>query len=135
MFTRYMLALVRPLALASAALLALWLAVARLRGAAATPPRAPLCTPSQIDASDRLAGAVTVSPMPGAADASPQTQISFLGVPASELSEIVVSGSSSGVHAGTLEPYSQGDGGSFVPHSPFAAGEHVTVTARATLAA
>jgi hypothetical protein len=57
----------------------------------------------------------------------PTNQISFLGAPASALSAVTVSGSVSGVHAGTLEPYSQGDGASFVAQQPFSAGETVTV--------
>jgi hypothetical protein len=93
----------------------------------------PTCTPQTLDASALLDGAVTVSPMPGAADASPQTQISFLGVPASALSELTVTGLQSGTHTGTLEPYSQGDGGSFLPLEPFVAGETVTVSAQLTL--
>ena len=50
---------------------------------------APVCTPATLDASAQLDGAVTVSPMPGAADASPQTQISFLGVPRGALSDVI----------------------------------------------
>ena len=73
---------------------------------------------------------MTVSPLSGSRDASPQTQISFLGVPAGELSAISVVGSRTGAHAGNLEPYSQGDGASFVPNTGFAQGELVTVRAR-----
>jgi hypothetical protein len=97
------------------------------------PLAGPTCTPQTLDASAQLDGAVTVSPMPGAADASPQTQISFLGVPPSALSNMTVLGSSSGLHSGTLEAYSQGDGGSFLPQEPFTAGETVTVNAELTL--
>jgi len=74
-------------------------------------------------------GLVTVSPLPGSRDATPQTQISFLGVAASELSVQSVQGSKSGSHSGHLEPYSQGDGASFVPARPFVEGERVTVHA------
>ena len=42
--------------------------------------------------------AETVSPLVGTIDANPQTQISFLGVPASALHAIVVSGSRTGRH-------------------------------------
>jgi hypothetical protein len=73
---------------------------------------------------------VTVSPLPGSRDASPQTQISFLGVPKGELSRVTVVGSRTGAHAGRLEGYSQGDGASFLPSKPFAQGETVTVSAR-----
>jgi hypothetical protein len=114
------------LALAAAAL-ALTLPFA---AAAAPAPLAPRCTPATLDASALLDGAVTVSPMPGAADASPQTQISFLGVPLEELRAVTVVGSHSGVHAGRLEAYSLGDGGSFVPNVPFHAGETVSVSAQ-----
>jgi len=73
---------------------------------------------------------VTVSPLPGSRDASPQTQVSFLGPPAGELSQISVVGSRTGTHTGRLEAYSQGDGASFVPAKPFAQGETVTVKAQ-----
>ena len=118
----------------SVALCALALGLPAAAGAARPSVRAPVCTPEALDASARLDGAVTVSPMPGAADASPQTQISFLGVPLGALSGVIVVGSRTGVHAGALEAYSQGDGGSFVPTVPFRPGELVTVTAQLTLA-
>ncbi len=89
---------------------------------------APTCTPHTLNVSAALAGGrVTVSPAPGTRDASPATQISLLGVPASELSKIAVSGSRTGAHPGRLLAYSQGDGASFVPAQPFAPGELVTV--------
>jgi hypothetical protein len=111
---------------AFAAALALFLATSG--AGAATPAAGPHCTPTTLNASAQVAG-VTVSPMPGAADASPQTQISMLGVPAAELADVSVSGSRSGAHPGKLEPYSQGDGASFVPKAPFDPGETVTVSA------
>ncbi len=37
------------------------------------------CEPTTLNTSAMLAGSVTVSPLPGSRDASPQTQISFLG--------------------------------------------------------
>jgi Arylsulfotransferase (ASST) len=73
--------------------------------------------------------AVVVSPLAGTLDAAPTTQISFLGVPASDLSNIVVVGSRSGRHAGRLVSYSTNTGGSFVPSKPFTPNESVTVTA------
>jgi hypothetical protein len=91
------------------------------------------CAPSVLGRSALLDGAVTVSPEPGSRDASPSTQISLLGVPASELGGIVVKGSSSGLHAGSLRAYSQGDGGSFLPSRPFKPGEQVSVTGTLTL--
>lgn len=66
--------------------------------------RAPGCAPETLNASAVLDGAVTVSPMPGAADASPQTQISFLGVPVGALGAVSVIGSHSGVHTGSSRP-------------------------------
>jgi hypothetical protein len=96
---------------------------------AASPP----CTPATLNNSALLGGAVTVSPLPGSRDASPQTQISLLGVPPRELSAISVTGSRTGAHGGRTIAYSQGDGESFLPSRPFAEGERVTV--RATLRA
>jgi hypothetical protein len=76
-----------------------------------------------------LDGSVTLSPLSGSRDATPQTQISFLGVAAGELSGVTVTGSHTGRHGGRLAAYSQGDGASFLPAHPFAAGETVTVRA------
>ena len=73
--------------------------------------------------------AVTVSPLPGTPDATPSTQISFLGAPASELHDITVVGSSSGSHSGKLERYSTAAGASFLPTRGFEEGERVTVAA------
>ena len=131
MFPPQMLAAHRPLL--SAALVAGALGLPVATGAASTPASAPDCTPAVLDASARLGGAVTVSPMPGAADASPRTQISFLGVPARELTQVAVVGSMTGTHSGEIEPYSQGDGGSFVPKTAFRPGERVSVTVRLAL--
>jgi Arylsulfotransferase (ASST) len=90
---------------------------------------APVCEPTTLNTSATLGGSVTVSPLPGSRDASPQTQISFLGVPKGELSRIGVVGSRSGEHTGRFAGYSQGDGASFVPSKPFVEGETVTVSA------
>jgi Arylsulfotransferase (ASST) len=70
-----------------------------------------------------------ISPLPGTRDAEPDTQISFLGAPASRLGEITVTGSRSGTHSGVLRSYSTHTGGSFVPARPFEVGERVTVSA------
>ncbi len=75
------------------------------------------------------ANAITISPLPGTRDASAQTQISFLGVPASEIRDISVVGSRSGAHNGRVEPYASEAGASFLPAHPFAAGEQVRVSA------
>ena len=98
--------------------------------AATAAPTAPGCTPPSLNVSAALAeGAVTVSPTPNSVDASYRTQISFAGVPASDVSQISVVGSRTGPHPGTLAAFSQGDGGSFLPATPFAQGEVVTVHA------
>jgi arylsulfotransferase ASST len=98
--------------------------------AAAAAVNAPTCTPATLNASAVQAGAVTVSPLSGSRDASAQTQISFLGVRARDLSHIEVSGSRTGRHAGRLAAYSQGNGASFLPARPFAESERVTVRAQ-----
>jgi hypothetical protein len=97
---------------------------------AAASQAAPACAPSTLDNSALQAGLVTISPLPGSRVALPQTQISFLGVPAGELSGISIVGSETGPHSGRLAAYSQGDGASFLPSRPFAEGERVTVHAR-----
>jgi hypothetical protein len=106
------------------------LALSRLGLAAtalAAPVPAPSCTPATLNTSALMGGAVTVSPLPGSRDASPRTQISFLGVPASALAAVGVRGSRTGAHPGRLEAYSPGDGASFLPARPFAEGERVSV--------
>jgi len=92
------------------------------------------CVPPRLNVSASLAGGrLTVSPAPDSRDASPATQISLLGPPAGELQDLVVRGSRTGVHAGKLAPFSQGDGASFLPSRPFAEGETVSVSARLQL--
>ena len=72
--------------------------------------------PAQLNRSAVLPGtSLAVSPLPDSYDASPHTQISLLGAPASALSAVSVRGSQSGPHPGQLRAYSQGDGASFVP--------------------
>jgi hypothetical protein len=73
--------------------------------------------------------AVALSPLNGTPDASPETQISFLGVPANEISHVSVTGSHSGAHSGKLESYASSPGASFLPTRPFTQGENVTVSA------
>jgi len=77
------------------------------------------------------ANPVTVSPLPGTPDASPTTQISFLGGAGTTVASVSVVGSRSGTHAGRLQAYSTGTGVSFIPDKPFVAGERVTVHALA----
>jgi hypothetical protein len=103
--------------------------------AASSPASAPRCVPSTLNRSAVLPGTtLAVSPLPDSFDAAPHTQISLLGAPPAALTEISVSGSRSGHHSGRLEAYSQGDGASFVPSKPFAAGETVTVRGRLAVA-
>jgi Arylsulfotransferase (ASST) len=75
------------------------------------------------------AATVVVSPLNGTPDASPDTQISFLGPSPAEISGVVVTGSVTGRHSGTLRPYATAPGASFVPAHPFAPGESVTASA------
>jgi len=92
--------------------------------------RGPACLAGYYDHSARLPAApVDVSPAPGTDTADPHTQVSFLGVPATQIHGVAVAGSSSGSHSGRLLAYSQGDGASFLPDKPFVAGERVSVHA------
>ncbi len=88
----------------------------------------PLLDRSAIAAA--IANPVTVSPLPGAEDASPTTQVSFLGKPGTHLVSVSVVGSVSGKHTGRLRAYATGTGESFLPSRPFRSGERVTVHAR-----
>jgi hypothetical protein len=75
------------------------------------------------------ATALTLSPLNGTPDASPGTQISFLGARAGEIGHVSVLGSRSGSHSGALRSYASATGASFVPARGFAEGERVTVRA------
>jgi hypothetical protein len=77
------------------------------------------------------ANPVAVSPLPGTEDASPTTQISFLGAPGTQVADVRVVGSRSGAHSGHLVAYSTGTGASFLVSRPFVAGERVAVRALA----
>jgi len=113
---------------AAAAVLLAGLALAPVSARAAEPSPAPRCVPAHLNVSAALAGGqLTVSPAPQSRDASAATQISLLGVPASRLQSVSVSGSRSGAHPGRLLAYSQGDGASFLPSRPFVPGELVSV--------
>ena len=80
------------------------------------------------DVAQAAVNPITVSPLPGTADASPSTQISFLGGAGTTVSDVRIVGSRSGGHGGKLEAYSTGTGESFIPTRPFVAGERVSVT-------
>jgi hypothetical protein len=75
------------------------------------------------------AQAVTLSPLNGTPDASPGTQVSFLGAPATEIADVSVKGSRSGSHSGKLRSYASAAGASFVPARGFSEGERVSVSA------
>ena len=86
----------------------------------------------QATARAAAANPVAVSPQPGTPDASPYTQISFLGAAGTTVAGVRVVGSSTGVHTGVLRGYSTGTGESFLPARRFSAGEHVSVSAQVT---
>ncbi len=87
-----------------------------------------VATGLSLPGSSRAAtGPVDVFPVPGGRVAAPTTQISFRGIPASQLGPIVVTGSESGGHGGRVLSDSDGMGASFVPTRPFDPGEQVTV--------
>jgi len=99
-------------------------------GAGTTVPQSPNCLPATLAHTSSLPGTgVDVSPAPGTDTANPAAQISFLGVPAAQIREVSVVGADSGRHPGALHAYSQGDGGSFEPDTPFEEGERVSVGA------
>jgi hypothetical protein len=115
-----------------------WVTVAIVLGTgksgarAQLPPSGPSpgCLPATLDHSAALAGAgVDVSPAPGTGTANPNTQVSFRGIPVTDIEDVAVEGSRSGYHHGHVYGYFQGDGGSFVADKPFRAGERVTVRA------
>jgi hypothetical protein len=90
----------------------------------------PPCLPATLNHSAALSGTtVDVSPAPETDTANPDTQISFLGTPVSDIQDVSVVGSRTGYHYGHVNGYFQGDGGSFVPDKPFQAGERVLVRA------
>jgi len=103
----------------------------RLQSNSGTPvASSPRCLPSTLQHSAAIKGTdVDVSPAPGTDTANPDTQISFLGAPRSEIHGVAVVGERSGRHTGRLRGYSQGDGASFVVDAPFDAGERVSVSA------
>jgi hypothetical protein len=72
--------------------------------------------------------AVSVYPLPGSKYNLPGSQIVFRGIPASQIGNVTVTGSVTGVHTGHIAADSDGQGGSFLPDKPFAQGETVTVS-------
>ena len=73
---------------------------------------------------------LTISPLNGTPDASPGTQISFLGVPANEIAQVSVVGSRSGGHSGKLRSYVSSAGASFLPSAGFSQGEGESLVLR-----
>lgn len=74
------------------------------------------------------ASQLTISPQPGTPDASPQTQISILGVAPRRIRSVQVTGAVSGRHPGQLRAYSADRGASFLLRTPLDQGEQVRVT-------
>ena len=107
-------------------------ALAMCVGLCACGSTAPAASPAFEDTSANraAAGPIAVSPQPGTPDASPSTQISFLGPQGTHVAGVHVVGTHSGAHAGVLRAYSTGTGESFLPAHRFAAGERVSVSAR-----
>jgi hypothetical protein len=88
---------------------------------------AALALPASASASS---GNLTISPQPNTPDASPQTQISILGVARQGIRSVHVAGQASGAHAGHLRSYSRHRGASFVLDQQLAQGESVSVVIR-----
>ncbi len=128
--TRLLLAML-TVAVVIAAMVAL--ATGALSGSGKSAPRvaaSPACLPSTLSHSAKLPGLpVDVTPAPKTDMANPHTQISFVGAALAQIQDVSVVGEDSGRHTGQLHAYSQGDGASFVPNTPFDAGERVTVSA------
>jgi hypothetical protein len=93
-------------------------------------PAAMLLTALMIGAPAARAAATPVAVYPSRGDRyeQPDTQITFRGIPASAIGTVTVVGSETGAHPGRIEPDPDGDGGSFLPDTPFKPGERVTVT-------
>src|SRR5947209_400219 len=73
---------------------------------------------------------LAISPLPGTPDASPDTQISVLGIEAARIRSVQVTGDVSGIHTGALHGYSGRRGASFVLDRPLDQGESVHVVVR-----
>ncbi len=85
---------------------------------------AALAAPAGASASS---GKLTISPQSNTPDASPQTQISILGVARQAIRSVSVTGQASGGHPGHLSSYSRHRGGSFLLDQPLTQGESVSV--------
>ena len=74
--------------------------------------------------------AVSAFPAPGTPTALRATEISLRGVAPDQVGTMIVTGSRTGRHEGSLEPHPDGRGASFVPERRFRPGERVTVRTR-----
>jgi Arylsulfotransferase (ASST) len=73
---------------------------------------------------------LAISPAPNTPDASPETQISILGVAPDRIRSVHVTGNASGAHTGRLLPYSRHRGASFVLDEPLTQGESASAAVR-----
>lgn len=93
-----------------------------------------LATVASVDvAAQGAAPAVAVFPLPGSRYNRPETQITFRGIAPGAIRHVTVTGSRTGMHKGRVEADSDFHGASFVPNTPFKAGETVTVRTRLTI--
>jgi Arylsulfotransferase (ASST) len=86
-----------------------------------------------VDVTPALASSgkkLTISPAAGTPDASPETQISVLGVKPHRIRSVRATGTVTGSHPGKMRSYSRARGASFIPHEPFAEGERVRLGVR-----
>lgn len=90
---------------------------------------AALCSLAAVAQPAAASPTVAISPLNGTPDASPYTQISFLGAPAGQITNVTVTGSRTGRHTGKLEAYSSAPGASYVLSHPLGQGESVTASA------
>ena len=95
--------------------------------------RVPACPQARTSPPRSRAGASRSPRRPKAATPPRPPRSACSGRPQPRSQQLVVRGSRTGVHAGRLAPFSQGDGGSFLPSRPFAEGETVSVSARLQL--
>jgi hypothetical protein len=89
-----------------------------------------LLAPALVAPAAATARPLTISPAPGTPAASPETQISILGVAPARIAAVTVRGASSGTHPGRLRAYAAQRGASFLLDRPLSEGERVAVTIR-----
>src|SRR4051812_47398525 len=97
---------------------------------AATAVAVGLIGPAGSLAASSGGGKLTISPQPNTPDASPQTQISILGVARQRIRSVQVTGQASGQHSGHLSSYSHHRGASFLLDQQLTQGESVSVHIR-----